>query len=160
MVNEKEMEYLKEINDDKINKITIIIDHHVKSFSRLFENCRYIKKIDFKKIIRNDINDMKYMFKGCSSLEELNLSSFNTEKVTDMTEIFSNCKTLKKLNISNFSVKWTKCLAMFQMCLSLEELIFSVNIDESYIDAMLIGNTDETKDKINKLIDNWALSID
>ena len=72
MVNEKEMEYLKEINDDKINKITIIIDHHVKSFSRLFENCRYIKKIYFKKIIRNDINDMKYMFYKCSSLEELN----------------------------------------------------------------------------------------
>ena len=101
----------------------------------------------------------------------LNLSSFNTEKVTNMSEMFSNCKALKRLNISNFSVKWThcfsdfshewvNCMPMFKMCLSLEELIFSANIDEIYIDEMLIGNTDETNDKIYNLIRDWGSSID
>ena len=36
---------------DKINEIKIIIDHQVESFYKLFDNCRCIKLIEFKKIL-------------------------------------------------------------------------------------------------------------
>ena len=62
--------------DDNVSKISIIIDYHIKSFSNLFYNCKYIESIKFKKFYRNNITDMSSMFYGCSSLKELNLNNF------------------------------------------------------------------------------------
>ena len=40
----------KELNeDDKVNKIQIILNYKIKSLYELFMNCRYIKKIKFIK---------------------------------------------------------------------------------------------------------------
>ena len=43
--------YIKE--EDKVTKIKIIIDYQVKSFKKLFFNCKCIKSINFKKLYRN-----------------------------------------------------------------------------------------------------------
>ena len=64
--------YLNE--NDNIEKIQIMIDYQIKSFGKLFYNCKCIKYICFNKFYRNNINNMGYMFCGCSSLKELNLS--------------------------------------------------------------------------------------
>ena len=75
--------------DDNISKIKIIIDYQVKSFFALFDYCKCIEYINFKKFNRNNINNMGSMFSECSSLRELNLSNFNTNNVTNMRDMFS-----------------------------------------------------------------------
>ena len=70
--------------DDDVSKISIIIDYQIKSFSRLFINCKCIESIEFKKFHRNNVTDMSEMFGECSSLKELNLNNFNTNNVTNM----------------------------------------------------------------------------
>ena len=103
--NDKEEEikrnYLNE--NEKVEKIKIIIDFNIKSFEGLFNNCKCIEYIIFKKFYRNNINNMKSMFCGCTDLKGLNLSNFNTIKVTDMRNMFSECSSLTKLNLSNFN---------------------------------------------------------
>ena len=101
--NEKEIKrnYLKE--NENVKKIKIIIDYQIKSFENLFENCKCVEYIHFKKFYRKNINNMRSMFCGCSSLKELNLSNFNTNNVMDMRCMFFECSALKKLNVSNFN---------------------------------------------------------
>ena len=72
--NKEEIKRNKLIKDDKVTKIKIIINHKIKSLSRLFSHCNCIKKINFIKFKRDDIKDMSHMFHKCSSLKELNLS--------------------------------------------------------------------------------------
>ena len=72
-----------------VKKIKIIIDYQIKSFEKLFNKCKCIKKINFIKFNRNDINNMSYIFYGCASLKELNLSNFNTNNAKDMTHIIN-----------------------------------------------------------------------
>jgi len=58
------------INENhNIYKINIIIDYQNESLSNLFDNCRCIESINFKKFYRNNITNMSYMFCGCSSLK-------------------------------------------------------------------------------------------
>ena len=86
---------------DIVDKISIIIDYQIKSFSKLFANCRCIQSIEFKKFYRNNITDMSGMFLGCSSLKEINLINFNTNNVTDMRWMFSGCLDELKLKIKS-----------------------------------------------------------
>ena len=89
--------------NDKIIKVKILIDYEIKSLKGLFEQCKCIKKINFIKFNRKDINDISYMFCNCNSLEEINLNNFNTDKVTDMSYMLSKCSSLQKINLSNFN---------------------------------------------------------
>ena len=104
-INEKDKKYIhiyfndnkkKEIEntsiniDNNVSKISIIIDHQIKSFSKLFYNCKCFESIKFKKFYRNDITDMSHMFYGCLPLKELNLNNFNTNNVTNMSRIFND----------------------------------------------------------------------
>ncbi len=115
--NDKKEEEIKSTylnKKDKVSKINIIIDYHVKSFSNIFH---YSETINFKKFYRNNITDMSYMFNGCSSLRELNLSNFNTNYVTNMSLIFFGCQSLKELNLSNFNTNnVTDMRYMFNRC--------------------------------------------
>ena len=77
---DKKRNYFKE--NDRAEIIKIIIDYQVKSFKKLFCNCKYIDKLTFTKFYRNNITDMSLMFYNCSPLNKLVLSSFNTENVT------------------------------------------------------------------------------
>ena len=77
--------------DEKIKIIKIIINYKIESFECLFEDCKCIETIYFKKFFRNNINNMGYMFYGCSSLKELNLNNFNTNNVTSMKGMFHRC---------------------------------------------------------------------
>ena len=54
--NKEEIKNKYEINKkDKVTKIKIIIDYQVKSFKKLFDDCRCVGAIDFKKFYRNKI---------------------------------------------------------------------------------------------------------
>ena len=61
----------KEIENTSFNndvyKISIIIDYQIKSFSGLFDFCRCIESIEFKKFYRNNVTNMSGMFDECSS---------------------------------------------------------------------------------------------
>ena len=79
--DEKEEIKKYDINEqDKVNKIKIIIDFQVKTFNGLFEDCKCIKSINFIKFKRNNINNMSKMFNRCTSLKKINFSKFNTDK--------------------------------------------------------------------------------
>ena len=115
--NKKEIEKRKITKDDKVTKIKIIINHNIKSLSDLFSRCKCIKKINFIKFNRDDINDMSWMFCRCISLEEINLSNFNTTNVTNMRSMFSGCLSLKELNLTNFNINnVTSMFCMFSRC--------------------------------------------
>ena len=108
---------------DNPSKISIIIDHQIKSFSRLFDDCECIESIEFKKFYRNNITDMRCMFDGCS-LKELNLSKFNTDNVINMYSMFRGCKKLKEIKgINKFNTNNViDMCSMFKGCWSLKEL--------------------------------------
>ena len=121
---EIERNYLKE--EDKVDKITVIIDYEIKSFFNLFYGCKNIESIHFKKFFRNNINNMNGVFNGCYSLKKLNLSSFNTVNVINMSNMFSGCRSLKELDLSNFNTNnVTDMHSMFHGCRSLKKLNIS-----------------------------------
>ena len=97
--NDKEEIKRKESNenDDKVNKIKVILNYKIKSLYELYTKCRFIKKIKFIKFNRNDIKNMSFMFSGCSSLEELDISKIKTNNVIDMIDMFYGCCSLKNL---------------------------------------------------------------
>ena len=72
----------------KIKMIKIILDYQVNSLKGLFNNCKCVESINFKRFCRNNINNMDSMFFGCSSLKELNLSDFNTQNVNNCNYMF------------------------------------------------------------------------
>ena len=67
--NDSQEEIKREIinEDDIVTKIKIIMNHKVKSLSELFYNCKCIKKINFIKFNRDDIQNMNNKFGECSS---------------------------------------------------------------------------------------------
>ena len=124
--NKEELKKYELNEDDKINSIKIIIDHQIKSFSNLFEECKCIKSITFKRFNRNNVIDMNNMFTECSSLEEINFSNFNTENVNNMSDMFCLCQSLKQINVSKFNTEnVTDMSCMFSGCYSLKELDLS-----------------------------------
>ena len=122
--------YLNE--NDKVDKITIIIDYQMKSLYGLFHSCECIESITFLKFLRTTINDMSYMFYGCSSLKEINFTNFNTNNVKSMRSMFNVCSSLKELNHSNFNTHYVTDMGfMFKDCSSLKELnISNFNMDD------------------------------
>ena len=89
--NNEEQEYFyhiyfndseKEINrnyiseNDKIDKIKIIINFQVDSFYKLFSYCDCIESITFKNFYRKNINNMSFMFYKCTSLKEINFMNY------------------------------------------------------------------------------------
>ena len=112
--------------NEKNKTIKIIIDYPIKSFKKLFYNCKCISSIFFKKFYRINKSNMSYMFYGCSSLKELNLTNFNSNKITEMSYMFSGCSSLEELNLSNFNTDKVKNMSyMFSGCSSLKELNLS-----------------------------------
>ena len=79
--------------DEHIKNIKIIIDYQIKSFEKLFMICDIIESIKFKKLYRNDINNMSYMFSGCKSIKELNLKNLNTNNINNMSHMFDGCSS-------------------------------------------------------------------
>ena len=109
--------------NDKVKKIRITIDHQVKSFHKLFKQCKCIELLIFKKFYRNNVIDMSEMFFDCKSLKILNLSNFNTYRVTNMEKMFMNCSSLKELDLSSFDTRnVTDMSYMFSNCKKLERL--------------------------------------
>ena len=112
--------------EDKVEKIKIIINYQIRSFEKLFQFCECIKSINFKKFSRININNMSYMFYGCTNLKSLNLSNFITYNVKYMSHMFANCSSLEKLNLSNFDTQNVYNMSyMFSGCSSLKKLKIS-----------------------------------
>jgi len=111
---------------EHVNKIKIIIDYKVKSFSYLFKECKCLESINFKKFYRNNITDMSFLFYFCEHLKEIKFNNFNTDNVNDMSSMFHNCESLKELDLSNFRTdNVTNMEFMFSGCLSLKKLNIS-----------------------------------
>ena len=119
----------KEINrnyiseNDKIDKIKIIINFQVDSFYKLFSYCDCIESITFKNFYRKNINNMSFMFYKCTSLKEINFMNYITLNVENMSCMFFECFLLNQINLSNFDTeKVTDMSYMFHQCTSLRIL--------------------------------------
>ena len=110
--------------DEGIKTVKIIIDYHIKSFEKLFKNCKIIESMYFKKYYRNNIINMELMFSGCSSLKEIKgINNFNTINVTNMGGMFQGCYELEYLDLSNFiTMNVTNMAGMFNECHKLKEI--------------------------------------
>ena len=167
---------LSSLNHEKIEKVKIIIDHHIISFGYLFlctrieeiyfkkfyrtniidmrsmfACCTSLKKVDMSIFITNNVTNMQRMFNGCESLKELNLSKFNTNNVTNMEKMFCRCKSLKELNLENFNTNKVKDMShMFEECESLKNLnVSSFNIDQvTNMDNMFFGCSNRLLDSV------------
>ena len=112
---EAKRDYINKDEDIKI--IRVKIDYQIKSFKGLFDNCKCIESINFKKFFRNNIDDMSLMFYECISLKELNLNNSNTINVTDMSDMLYKCFRLKKINFNNFHTNNVTMMSyMFNNC--------------------------------------------
>ena len=121
---ESRRNYVK--RDEKVRKITVIINLGIKSFRGLFNECKCIKKIKFTKFNRNDIIDMSNMFYSCSNLVKLDLSNLKTDNVKSMWYMFYGCKSLKSLDLSSFRTdNVINMRGMFWGCSSLSYLDIS-----------------------------------
>ena len=113
--------------NEKVTKIKILIDYQIKSFEHLFEYCKCIEYINFKKIYRKNINNINNMFLKCFSLKKIDFSNFNTDNVTDMGFMFYGCSSLKELNLSNFNTNnVTNMYCLFYGCSSLKVLNLTI----------------------------------
>ena len=111
------------IEKHNINNIKIIIDYPVSSLKKLFENCKILYYVNFKKFHRNNIKDMSFMFSQCSFIDEINLSNCNTKNVTNMRAMFFYCTWLKEINLTNFKTNnVTDMRYLFCNCKSISEL--------------------------------------
>ena len=120
--------------NEKIEKIKIILDYQINSFEGLFEFCNCIESISFIKFYRNNIKNMSNLFSN-SSVSKINFYNFVTEKVTDMNNMFRNCNFLEELNLSNFSTNNVIDMSdMFRDCSSIKEL------DLSYFNTNKVTN--------------------
>ena len=116
--------YLNE--SDKVTKIRILVGYKEKSFAHLFMKCDGIGTINFKRFLRNNIEDMSDMFYECKSLKEINLKNFITDNVTDMRYMFYNCFSVKELDLTSFNTSNVReLLAIFHGCTSLEKILIS-----------------------------------
>ena len=100
--------YHIQTTDDKT--IKVILDYEINSFSRMFQRCHYIQKINFIRFKRKNIIDMSYMFNGCSELNKLNIFNFDTSNVTSMNFMFCGCTRLEEIIIYEFKNKLYKYL--------------------------------------------------
>ena len=138
---------------DNVSKIRLIIDPEVQSFNHLFEDCKSIETINFKRFSRINIEDMRGMFWQCSSLKEVNMNKFKTDNVTNMSWMFYRCSLLKKINIANCNIdNVTRMTGMFWGCSSLEEVNLPKFKDDNEINkrCMFTECSDELKNKIKE----------
>ena len=133
---EKEIKRTVLNKSDRVAKIDIILDYQIKTFNRLFYDCKCIKSVYFKKFSRGNIYDMNGLFLECSSLKDVNLSILKTSCVTDMSGMFYGCSSLEELNLSNFDTKnVTNMRFMFFKCSKLKELNLS-NFNTTHVENM------------------------
>ena len=176
------------LENEKIDKIKIIIDFKVTSFYELFSYCECIESISFTNFYRKNINNMSFMFYKCTSLtkinfsnyitmnvenmscmfyecsllKELDLSNFNTDNVTDMSNMFYQCNKLEKLDMTNFNTENVKNMKeMFFGCSALREINITKFNTESLKnhDNMFKKGSDELIEKF-KLLDKYSKLFD
>lgn len=124
------------LKNEEIKKIKIKVERSLNSYSKLFLNCRCIKKINFiNETKRDNIIDMSSMLQGCSSLEEIDLSNLITVNVEDMKKMFSGCTSLKKIKFGEFNTnKVINMSEMFNNCISLKEINLSCFDTKNVVD--------------------------
>ena len=148
--------------NDKIEKIKIILDYRVNSFGQIFAECICIQSIYFRKCYRKNINNMDKMFYNCSLLKEIDLTNFNTENVINMSSMFYGCASLKEINLSNFNTnKVTSMEGMFFGCVLLKEIEltnFNTN-NVLYFGTMFYGCSSLQKINLSNFRTNNAVNM-
>ena len=110
--------------NDRVNRIRVIIENEINSFAKLFWLCKCIKRINFVKCDNKKITNLDSIFMHCLFLTDIDISKLKTDNVTNMESMFSVCSALENLNLSNFNTH--NVFTMYQMffgCTDLRNLI-------------------------------------
>ena len=95
--------------------------NQVLNMSKMFKNCKKLRKVVFENIDTSQCTDMSSMFEGCISLVELDLTMFDTSNVRNMSHMFDNCCLLEDLDIHSFNTSNVRDMSyMFRNCKSME----------------------------------------
>ena len=104
--------------------------------SYMFDNMRWLNRIDMSGWNASNVTNMGYMFYYCNKITSLNLSGWNTSNVTDMNHMFGYCSSLTGLDLSSFDTsKVTNMNFMFGHCSSFTWLDLS-SFDTSKVTDM------------------------
>ena len=95
MILKKEINLIDIIEDKIITKIKILIDMEVKSITKLFKGCPYIKEIKFIKFNWIDFTDFCEMFSSSKHSINLDISKLKTDNIENMESMFNACFSLK-----------------------------------------------------------------
>ena len=118
----------KKIKINSDYEITLILKDDIENISKMFANCKELKKISKIFHINSDskIKDISEMFYGCSSLIFLpdSISQWDTSNITDISGLFYGCSKLEKLpDLSKWKTKnVTNMMSLFNGCVSLISL--------------------------------------
>ena len=128
-------------NLESIEGMEYLNTSEATDMSKMFWNCKSLKKLDLSHFDTSNVEEMQGMFYGCSSLEELDLSSFNTSNVKTMGSMFSGCSQLKHLDLSSFDTRNVADMySMFSGCKSLNDLnLSSFDVSNASIVRMFNG---------------------
>ena len=125
-----------ELEDDKINNITLIFNTQITSCKNMFKSLENITEIDLSNLNTSQVTSMESMFNGCKKLSKIIFGNINTSAVTNMYSLFTSCEKLKSLDLSNFDTSSVTTMQYaFQFLLS-EEFLDLSNFNTSKVENM------------------------
>ena len=94
------------LSDLKRVDFSRVLMENVTSLQSAFENCSKLTYADLSGLNTSKVTTMSSMFCGCSSLTNVDISSFNMRSVTDMWFMFYGCNNIKSINLGPQFTKW------------------------------------------------------
>ncbi len=118
-----------------ITQAIVRVDN-ITNTSRMFYECKNLRKMDLSEFDTSKVTDMGWMFYSCQSLAEIDVSGFDTSKVINMYSMFYDCSNLKKIDVSKFDTSNVIDMTyMFAACNNLESIDIS-GFDTSKVTSM------------------------
>lgn len=107
-----------------ITELTLDIDvSQCKTGHAMFDRCRNLVKVDFKRFDTSNFVSMRSMFSWCRKLTKVNIERLNTKSCVTFAGMFEECDSLVSLDISTLDTSnVTAVNAMFAGCIRLKNL--------------------------------------
>ena len=93
------------------------------NMSGMFEDCKFLKSVDFSNFDLTYVTDMSYMFYSCVNFNIFTFGKNKTNNIYDISHMFDNCEILTVLDLSNLNtVNVVNMAYMFSNCRNLRSL--------------------------------------
>ena len=123
------------LRDTEVINITGWNTSKIKSFYKLFESCKSLKKIiGIEDLDTSNVTDFRSMFKDCKSLNDISfIDKFDMRKAKEMGFMFYGCSSLTNVDVSNWKLsnELTDINTLFGACSHLKTIkgLNSINVE-------------------------------